>query len=450
METDLNVLLERVVQRAERQGATAADALAVEQVEGTVRVRLGEVEQIQRARQRRVGLRVFMGQRHAITASGDLREETLDRLVDDTCAMARLTAEDPVSGLPPADRCGARHVHRADLFDPTSDDFDLEQAADWARKAEAAAMAVDPRIDNSEGAEFGFSNDLRAYRASGGVAGSYRTSHFTGYVVPVATLDGAMERDYHYSQRRHYSDLGSPDEIGRIAAERTLRRLGATKGRTGEVPVVFEERTASQLLGHIASALSGYAIYRGASFLRGRLGEKVASERVTLIDDPLMAGGMGSKPYDGEGIGTFSKTLIGGGVLETYLLDIYSARKLGLETTGNAARAVGDAPTVGVTNLHMQVGDYSPEELIAELDEGLYVTELIGFGVNTTTGDYSQGAAGLWIENGKLSHAVSEVTIASNLLTMLQDVDAVANDLERHRSVSAPSFRIRKMMVAGE
>ncbi len=446
----LTPMLERVIARAESKGATAADAVAVDYVEGSVRVRLGETEQIQRARQRRVGLRVFFGHRQAMTASGDLRESTLDRLVDDTCAMAQVTAEDPFSGLPDADQIVAGHFEREDLHDPSADGFELAAGATWAKRAEEAAMAVDPRIQNSEGAEFGFSSVKRAFAASGGVQGSYRTSYFSGYVVPVATDEDGMERDWWFSQRRKYADLESAETIGRIAAERTLRRLGAVRAKTCKVPVVFDERLAARLVGYMASALSGYSIYRGASYLRDRLGEQVASDLVTIIDDGTLAGGMGSKPYDGEGLATRRSAVVENGTLNSYMLDTYSGRKLSMQSTGNAARSIGDAPTVSATNLHLQPGEHSPDQLLDGIKDGLYVTELIGFGVNTTTGDYSQGAGGMWIVDGKLSHAVSELTIAGNLLDMFKDIDAVADDLDPNRAVSSPSFRIRELTVAGQ
>ena len=447
--SELNDLLAAAIARAEARGATGVDGLAVDYLEGHVRVRLGEVDQIQRARQRRLGLRVFFGQRQAITSSGDLRPETLDRLVDDACDMARVTAEDPHAGLPDPGSTGAAHTERPDLFEPGADEFDLADGADWARRAEAAAMGADERIQNSEGAEFGFGSALRVYAASGGVQGSYRTSWYTGYVVPVATDEKGMERDYWYSQRHHLAELEAPEVIGQIAAARTLRRLGARQVPTTKVPVIFDERTASQLLGHVSGALSGYSVYRGASYLIDKIGERVASDRVTVVDDPLLRKGMGTKPYDGEGIATRKKTVIGAGVLETYLLDTYSAKKLGLQTTGNAARSVGDAPSARATNLHLQPGDCSEEALLEGVADGFYVTELIGFGVNVTTGDYSQGAAGMWIQDGKLAFPVSEVTIAGNLLTMMQGVDAVADNLDPFRAVSSPSLRIREMTVAG-
>ena len=446
--SELNAFLERVIRRAEQKGATAADAVAVESVEGSVRVRLGEVDQIQRARERQLGLRVMVGARQAITATSDLSEAALDALADQTVALARLVSEDPFAGLPDGGY-GAAHLALPDLDDPGAAEFDMEVGAAWARAAEATALAADPRISNSEGGEFGFSSVLHCFAASGGISGSYRTSSFAGWVVPVATEGDTMERDYWVTQRRWYRDLADAEEVGRVAAGRALRRLGARQVSTCKVPVVLEARTASALLGHIASALNGYAIYRGTSYLRGRLGERVASECITLIDEPGVHGGMGSKPYDGEGLTTRRNVAIDGGVLRSYFLDTYAARKLGLASTGSAARSVADAPTVGVTNLHLQPGPHAPEALLDGIREGFYVTELFGPGVNIATGDYSQGAAGLWIRDGRLDHAVSKVTVAGDLLGMLQSVEAVANDLDPYRRVSAPSLRFRELTVAG-
>jgi len=438
-----------VVAQAEQAGATAADAVAVDVLDGHVRVRMGELEQIQRARERKLGLRVLVGQRQAISATGDLRPETVDRLAKDTVAMAQVTAEDGFSGLPDAGSCGATDVDRPDLLDGGAATFDLEDGVAWAREAEEAAMACDDRITNSEGAEFGFSSAQRCYAASGGIGGSYRASHFSGYVVPVASENGAMERDYWYSQRRHLSALESAAEIGQIAAARTVRRLNARQVKTCEVPVVFDERTAGSLLGNLAGALNGYSLYRGTSFLRDRLGEAIASSKVTIVDDGLLKGGMGTRPFDGEGLASRKKVVVAEGTLESYLLDTYSAKKLGMESTANAARSVADSPSAGATNFHLMPGEVSEEGLLDGIENGFYVTELIGQGVNLTTGEYSRGASGLWIENGKLTYAVNEVTIAGNLLQMWKDVDAVANVLDPYRRVSAPPLRIAKMMVAG-
>jgi PmbA protein len=449
MTDNLMDLVQHVVTQAEQAGASGADAVAYDVLDGHVRVRMGEVEQIQRARERKLGLRVMVGQRQAISATGDLRPETVDKLAKDTVEMAKVIAEDPFAGLPDAAQCGAFHAERPDLLDATAETFNLEAGARWAKEAEGAAMSSDDRIDNSEGAEFGFSSAHRAYAASGGVAGSYRSSHFSGYVVPVATENGIMERDYWYSQRRHLKDLESATEIGQIAAARTVRRLGARQVTTCQVPVVFDDRTASSLVGHLAGALSGYALYRGTSFLRDSLGEAIASPLITVVDDGLLSGGMGTRPFDGEGMATSKKVVVAEGKLETYLLDTYSARKLSMSSTANAVRSVADAPSVGAANFHLAAGDADADSLLEGIDEGFYVTELIGQGVNLTTGEYSRGAAGIWIEKGKLTYAVNEVTIAGHLLAMFRDVVAVGDTLDPYRSVSSPALRIRQMTVAG-
>ena len=448
MRTELDDLLSQAVVRAENLGASGADAVAIDYTEASVRVRLGEVEELQRSHQRHLGIRVFVGKRQAISSSSDLRPEAIDQLVDDTVGMAKVIADDPASGLPEPSQTGAIFTDEPGLYDASVESMDLEHGVSWAKAAEAEAMR-DPRMTNSEGATFGFTSAKRHYAASGGVAGSYRTSAFSGWGVPVAALDGAMERDYWYSTRRMLSELDSPELVGRKAAELTLRRLGATQPKTAEVPVIFDSRTASALIGYVASALSGYSIYRGSSYLVDRIGQRIASDAISLVDDGTLAGLMGTKPYDGEGIKTRRTSVIERGLLQSYLFDAYSARKCGAHTTGNASRAISDAPTVAPTNLHVQPGTASLEDMLADVRSGFYVTELIGFGVNLTTGDYSQGASGLWIENGRFSHAVAEVSIAGNLLTMLQEVDCVGHDLDRYRAVSSPSLRIRDLMVAG-
>ncbi len=450
MSQDLNQLLEEVIHRAEKRGASAADALAIEHVEGSVRVRLGEVEEITRARERQLGLRVFVGQRQAISATSDLRLEALDAFVDGVVAMAQLTAEDPSAGLPEAALTGAHHVTLpSELYDPEAEGFDLERGLVWARAAETAALA-DPRMKNSEGGSFGFGVGLRAYRASGGVAGSYRSSSFSGSVVPIAQDGDAMERDWWFTARRRFADLDAPERVGEIARERTLRRLSARRLPTGERPVVFDPITASGLLRHLASALNGYTVYRGASYLRGRIGQRVAAAEVVLVDDATLRGGLGTRPFDGEGLVSRRNILIQNGILERYLTDTYSGRKLGVGSTGSASRSAGDAPSVGTTNLHLLAGATAPDQILSGIADGFYVTELIGFGVNVTTGDFSQGAAGLRIKDGQLDHAVSEVTIAGNLVDMLSGIEAVGSDLDLSRSVSAPTLRLARLMVAGE
>jgi PmbA protein len=336
-----------------------------------------------------------------------------------------------------------------DLHDPEASEVTAETATEWCKAAEAAAMESDPRITNSEGAEFGSGAHRILYAASNGFHGTYQSSSCSLSTVPVASSNGTMERDYWYSSKHHLKELQSPQEIGRRAAERALRRLGAKQVATGEYPVVFDPDMAASLVGHLAGAVSGYSLYKGFSFLQGKLGETIAPANVTIVDDGTVHKGLASKPFDGEGLATRRTAVVENGVLANYLLDTYSARKLGGRSTGNASRSIADAPHVSPTNLFLAPGTTSPEDIVASVKSGLYVTELMGFGVNQVTGDYSRGASGMWIENGEITHPVSEITIAGNLLKMFAAIEAIGSDLEMRRSICAPTIAIGKMTVAG-
>jgi PmbA protein len=304
-------------------------------------------------------------------------------------------------------------------------------------------------LTNSEGAEFSVSSSRVVYASSLGFSGSYATTGYSLSVSPVAAENGTMQRDYWWDSKRALDALAEPEAIGRIAAERTLRRLGARPVPTQQVPVVFDPQAAATLVHHVAGAVCGGALYRRASFLLDKLGCEVAVPLVTITDDGRMPGGLGSSPFDGEGVATQRTSVIERGVLRSYLLDSYSARKLGRESTGNAARSVGDVPAASPTNLYLAAGSSSPEEIIASVDCGLYVTSLSGFGVNGVTGDYSRGAAGLWIEKGRLAYPVEEITIAGNLLAMLREIEMVGSDLVFRSSIAAPTVKIRRMTVGG-
>lgn len=444
----LEDIAELLLRRAREHGATAADVVVAEGDSLSVGVRLGEVEKVKRSRAKHLGLRVFVGQRSAITSTADFSPASLEELAADSVALARVTAPDPDSGLP-AEADLARVIPDLGLNDPAVAEVTAEQALDWCRAGEAAALQADARITNSEGAEFGSGSNRVLYAASNGFLGSYPTSHCGLSVVPVAVQDGAMERDYWYSSGRHLARLESAESIGRTAAQRAVRRLGARKMPTCEVPVVFDPDMAASLVGHLAGAVSGNALYKGTSFLIGKLGEPLAPDFVTIVDDGTIPAGLASKPFDGEGIATRRTAVIEGGVLKSYLFDTYSARKLAARTTGNAARSVADSPSVSPTNFHLLPGKSSPEEILRSVKSGLYVTELLGFGVNQVTGDYSRGASGLWIENGELAHPVSEVTIAGNLLRMFRDIEMVGNDLVPRHTVCAPTLKIARLTVAG-
>ena len=444
---DVRSIAEAVVAAARAAGADAADAIVAESDGLEIGVRLGEPEKLSRARERRMGLRVFAGQSTAIVSSADLSRAAIDEMAREAYALARITEADRHAGLPDADAL-AGETPALDLYDPAVTSLEPAPAFELATRAEAAALGANDEITNSEGAEFSGGGGRVAYASSTGFIGSYDSSFFSLGVVPVATRNGQMQRDSWHSARRWLDHLDAPEDIGAEAARRALRRLGAQRVATGEYPVVFDPQTASSLLRHLASAISGPALYRRASFLLDCLGESVASPLVTVVDDPLRPAGPASRPFDDEGIASRTQTIVEQGVLRSYLLDTYSARRLGLRSTAHASRSIGDAPSVASTNLHLQPGPETPEAIIASVARGLYVTELIGFGVNLVSGDYSRGASGLWIENGELTHAVEEITIAGNLRTMLAGIDRVGDDLDVQRATSAPTLRVQGLTIA--
>jgi PmbA protein len=446
--TQADELAQILLKKAKAKGATEGDVLVVEGDSFSVRVRLGQIDKLEHAQEHQLGLRLFFGKRSAVTSTSDLSPASLDRLLEDTCALARSTAEDRVSGLPKADQC-MDSVPDLDLWDSHCPNLSMEEKIEIAKRVEVAALNYDPRITNSEGGSFDHYTARVLYGNSHGLCGQYRTSGFSISVVPVAGQNGSMQRDYWYSHRRKFSQLEDTEKVGQIAAMRTLRRLGAKKVKTQVAPVVFEPLMSARLLAHLAAALSGYALYKGTSFLAGKLGTQVASPQVTIVDDGTLLSGLGSRPFDGEGLATRKTTVIDGGILRSYLLDTYSARKLGMLSTGNAARAVGDSPTVSPNNFYLSPGPWSPEQIFQSVKSGLYVTELIGFGVNLANGDFSQGAAGLWIERGELAYPVEEITIAGNLNQMFSDIEMIGNDLDLQRKISAPTLKISRMTVAG-
>lgn len=441
--------LEGLLRQARSRGALEADAFLVEEEVQTVQVRLGTVESLKHARENRCSLRIFTETGSASATSSDLSPAALGRLVDETVRLARVTRRDEHSGLP-ASEALAREVPDLDLWDEAGHEVPLEAKIDWARRAETAALEADPRVRNSEGAEFYDRQAHVFYASSGGFASQFRVSSFALSVTPVAVQNGHMERDSWYTSGRRLAALEGPEAVGREASRRACRRLGARKQTTAEVPVVFDPETAGSLLRTLAVAASGPSLYRGTSFLMGRQGQRLAPASVTVVDDPLIRGGLASRPFDGEGLASRRTVLVDRGVLTSFLLDTYSARKLGLAATGHAAREDGGGVTVGYTNLYLEPGPYAPEEIVRSVDRGLYVTELIGFGVNFVTGDYSRGAVGLWIEGGELTHPVDEVTVAGNLRQMLMDVEMIGRDLVFRDQTAAPTLKIGRMTVAGQ
>ncbi len=451
---DLESLAADVVALALKAGATDAEAVAREGDEFSVNVRMGQVETLKESGSRGLGLRVFLGRRSASASTSDLTAEGIRQLVEGALALAKVTEEDSFAGLPEAAEFGS-FAGDLRLYDEDVHSLAGVERIEWARRAEAAALASDARITNSDGGSFDASTGRKALANSRGFAGGYRSSYAGVSAAPLAVdADGRMQRDGWWSSARRLKDLDSPEAIGREAARRALRRLGARRVPTQRVPIVFAPEVARSLVGAIFEAASGDAVWRGASFLAGRLGERIGAEKLTLIDDntlllPTGMGGFGTSPFDGEGLPSRRTVVVENGVLSNYLLNTYAARKLGMKSTHNASRGLAGAPGIGCGNLYLEPGALTPEQILAEIPAGFYVTRLMGFGVNTVTGDYSRGAAGLWIENGALTHAVEEVTIAGNLGEMLHNVTAIGSDLEFRSAVASPTLRIDGMTIAG-
>ncbi len=449
-ETDLKELAHDVVNRAMAGGASAAEAVVHDGAEFSTVVRLGEVETLKEAGSHAMGLRVFFGKRAASTHTSDFSPAGIRQLVEGALALAKLTSEDPHAGLPEPELLGSRSGDLQLYFDDVYS-LPTEERIAQARRTEAAALAADPRILNSEGGSFDAAHNHMVMANSLGFAGEYKTSYCSLAAVPIAQVDDCpMQRDYWFSVARTLRKLESPEHVGRVAAERTLRRLGARKVKTARVPVIFDPMVSRSLLGTIAQAVNGDAIYRGASFLAGKLGHRVAGENVTVIDDGTLPEGFGSSPFDDEGVPTQRTVVIERGILKSYLLNTYTARKLGLRTTGNAARGLAGNPGISSGNFFLQPGTRSPRHIVAGVRQGLYVTEFLGFGVNLVTGDYSRGASGLWIENGEPVYPVEEITIAGHLRDMLHNIVEIGTDLEFRGSTAAPTIRIEGMTVAGE
>ena len=434
-----------LVAQAKRIGADAADALYVCAESTSVSMRLGALEDVERSEGETIGLRLFVGKRSASVSSSDLSAHALGALVDRAVAMAREAPEDAYAGLAPEDR----------LLKGTAPDLDADDGAivppealkARALAAEDAARAVSG-VTNSEGASASAGRTIIALATSHGFAGGYASSGHGCSASVIAGEGAGMQRDYEYRSVRHLADLEGPEAIGRRAGERAVARLNPARFGSGALPILFDPRAGSSLLGHLIGAITGSSVARRTSFLLEALGTQIFAPGITITDDPLRLRGLGSKPFDGEGLPTARRDLIADGVLTGWLLDSASARQLGLAPTGNASRGIGGPPGAGTTNLHLAAGPLSPAELMRDVKRGLYVTELIGQGVNPVTGDYSRGAAGFLIEDGEIAAAVDEITIAGNLKDMFRAL-VPASDLEYRRSVEVPTIRIDGMTIAG-
>ncbi len=465
--SNLRALAEELVARALQAGATDAEAVAYEADDFGVNVRLGQVEQLTESGSRALGLRVFFqdsnGQKTANTSTSDLTADGIARLISGAVDLAKVTGADPFAGLPGSSDFGSLDIGPLALNFSDVDEIPPAERIEIARRCEAAALGFDPRIQNSSGAHFDASSSHRVMVNSRGFIGDYRRSYCGFSVTPIAQdASGAMQRDYWYSSARSAKLLADPESIGREAARRALRRIGARRVPTQQCPVVFSSEVARGLMGNLISAADGDSIYRNSSMFSGKLGEQVAGDNITMIDDGTMVfdhglpsgetlrvGGFGTSPFDGDGLPTRRTVIIENGILKNLMLNTYTGRKLNMPSTGKASRGLAGAPGIGGGNYFLQPGTLTPEQIIADIPNGLYVLSTMGFGVNLVTGDYSQGASGLWIENGELAYPVEEITIAGNLKDMFRNVVAIGNDLEFLSSGAVPTVRIEGMTIAG-
>ncbi|WP_233562475.1 MULTISPECIES: TldD/PmbA family protein [Sorangium] len=447
---ELMELADQVVTRARKGGADVAEAIARSGSELSTKVRLGEPELVEEAVHKSLGMRIIKKQRVALTSTSDLTPRGIDRFVADALELADISQEDEFAGPAAPELISSGPFPALELYDPSGGSVTAAQAIDIARRGEQAARDADPRITNSDGATFSRTASAFALVLSGGFRGGYAGSYASLVVSPVADDSGDKKRrGFHFSARRHLADLDAPDAVGREATRRTLRKLGARKVPTCEAPVVFDPDAARSMLGLLGSCLMGSSIWRKSSYLVGREGTRVASDLITVVDDPLIPRAPGSRPFDGEGLLARRNVVVEQGILKTYLCDSYSGRKLKRAPTGSAARGAGGGVGPSTSNFILQPTATPAADIVRATPRGLYVTEMMGFGFNAVTGDFSRGASGFWIENGQLTHPVSEVTISLNLDELLQRIDAVGDDLDLRTATAAPTFRVSAMTIAG-
>ena len=437
-------LLSDLLDAAKKAGAEAADAVVYNAASLSVSCRMGELEKLERAESNDLGLRVLIGKQQAMVSSTDFDPSTLNEVVERCVAMAKAAPEDPYCGLADPDQVVTNPpvIDICDDTEPTN-----EAMVEAAKTAEDAARAV-AGVTNTEGAETGWSRAEIAIAATNGFARSYSTSSHSLAASVLAGEGTAMERDYDYTSAVYYSDLEDPAEIGRNAGERAVKRLNAQKVKTQQVPVIYDPRVSGGLVRHYAGGINGSSIARGTSFLKDSMGEKIFSDGINIIDDPHRTRGFRSKPFDAEGLANKRSAIADNGVLTTWVLDLSAARQLGLESTGHTSRGTSSPPSPSLTNLYMEAGSQTPAELMADIENGFYITELIGMGINMITGDYSRGATGFWIENGEITYPVSEMTIAGNLKDLFANL-VPANDLKFRYGTDAPTIRVDGLTVAG-
>ena len=437
-------IIEKALSAAKQAGADGADVSFIKGGGLDVQVRLGKVESAERAEDYQMGMRVFVGQKSATISSGQLDDENITKLAERAVAMAKHAPEDPYARLATAEE-QAKSFPDIELFDDTS--YSTEQLTEIALACEEAALSQ-TGISNSDGASASSGSSEVLIGTSTGFNASYKRSSFGFSAVVLAEKDGQMERDYDYSSAVFAEDLDKPEVVGRSAATRTLARLGGRKPQTGTFPVIYDKRVSRSLAGHVASAINGAAIARGTSFLKDKMGQQIANASVRLLDNPLLPRGMGSRLFDGETLPVQKRYLVKDGCLQGWLLDLATAAQLGLSPTGNASRSLSGPPSPSVSNFIMEEGETTLDDMIADIDQGFYITELMGSSVSLTTGDYSRGASGFWIENGRITWPATEATIAGNLKDIFTDM-MPADDLELTQSIAAPSVFVKQMMVAG-
>jgi PmbA protein len=443
-QSKLIALAERLIKAARAAGADAADAVAMRSVSQSVDVRDGAVEESQRSEGDDMGLRVLVGRKQAVVSTNDMSGEGAAALAERAVAMARVAPDDKYAGLADPGLL-AKSIPDLDLFDRELPDVSMLETI--ARRAEDAARAV-RGVSKSGGASASAGIGGMVLLTSHGFSGAYLGSRHSVSAQAIAGEGTGMETDYDFSSTLHASDLENPEKIGRRAGEKAVAKLNPRKVSTRKVPVVFDSEIAGSIVGHLVSAINGAAIARKTSFLKDRLGQQIFAAGVTIVDDPLRHRGLRSRPFDAEGVAGRRMALVENGVLKTWVLDSATARELGMVTTGHAQRSASSTPSPGATNLHMEPGSKSPEDLIKDIDEGFYVTDLIGMGANMVTGDYSRGASGFWIEKGQRAYPVSEVTIAGNLAEMFKTVTP-ASDLKYRFGTNAPTLRLEGLTIAG-
>jgi PmbA protein len=438
---------EDAVKAALKSGADEADVFVQSGRESEVSTRMSRIENIKQATSEGYGVRVFKGGRLGFCFSSDFTGSSMKDTAARVATLAQETSIDEFNGLP--ESVDEQPGLDLKIHDPEIEKIPVDNKIDACMTMEQAMMNYDERVVNSEGAGFYDGETITAIASSRGLSKSFKSSYCYMICKPVAAEDGKMQAGWWFSFKRFYADLEIPENVGKIAAERAVRMLGARKPPSAKIPVVFDNITGTSILGCILSAVNGDAVYKNATYLAGKLGQEIASPLVSVVDDGVMRRGLASAPFDGEGLSTLRREIISSGALRSYMYDTYTARKAGTVTTANAQRDQASLPSIGPFNFHMKAGISEFEEIIRSVRSGLYLTGLMGFGANPVTGDYSLGASGIWIENGELAYPVEGITVAANMLDMLKNIDMVGNDLQFTGPVSCPTFRVSEMTVSG-